>query len=47
MKRHMNTVDGAVLSIQPHQLLCLFCALEQPAGVPDSGAITTLSLYAR
>lgn len=39
----MHTVkNNTALSVRPHQLLCLFCALEQPASVPNAGAMAEL-----
>jgi hypothetical protein len=35
--------DPEALCVRPHQLLCLYCALEQPAAVPEPEAIAQLA----
>ena len=38
-----NSEDSRVIEVRPHRLLCLFCALEQPAAVPEPEAVAQLA----
>ncbi len=42
-----HNLENTVLPVRPHHLLCLFCALEKPEGVPENRVVAELAATIR